>query len=374
MMQKKLAIAQSQLLLIQAAKEYEADWLKNASTVLRDEYGRFTQKDGNFIEKSKSLYQEDVKRHNHEFAKKQFVESINSIPDYLAKATDYVFGGDYRQKMNKLAQGLGDLGIEMRAAATRKYKDFEPRIKSMTSEEFEQALQDELINLNLVNDRTLIEDLKEAKDVKDVKNTINKHQAEIIASAVAVGRGAAVVAGAFAPWFLASLGGELLVSGLFGSAMPTLWTLFEQSAISFGVGEITKAGANLLIDKNIKDKKLKNQYKEWAELGTDIFGLIAGKRIIEVIEAGKNKKVWEKAIETTRQVLKENSELMLKKEKESLLALGLDSYPSTVDELEKAYRVAAENVAGKQLSLEKELTEINRLSEIFNFIKKQMME
>lgn len=375
-MKKQLAIAQSQLILIKAAKEYEADWLKNVSTVVRDENGRFGKKEGNLIDKTKAAYQEEVKSHNKEVSTKYLADYINSIPGSMAQVTDYVFGGSYRAKMNDLAKGLGQLGDELRTAATRKYKEFEPKLASMKGEEFEQAVQDELIKLKLINERTLMEDLKEVKDAEGVKKVINKHQAEIIAGAVVVGRAATVVAGAFAPWFIGVAAGELLSVGLFGGVLPSVGVMLEQAMIAFGVSETAKGGANFLIDKKVKDKELNAQYKKWADLGTDVLGFMCGQHFSKMLQASlqasKNYKMWEKALEISAQVLKENTEALMKKEQVSLLSLGLKEYPATVAKLEEAYAAIAQKVAGKGLPLEKELTEINELKESLKFLKEQM--
>jgi hypothetical protein len=372
--QARMQCSTIQVLLLAETKEYDAGWLPQAKSVLRDETGRFASKEGSFKEKAKALYEEDVKRHNREFSKKEFAKYLNSVPAHLEAAKDYVFGTSYKQKVDDLSKKLGELGVELKKIATKKYKEFEPKLKEMKGEEFEQAVQDELIKLKLINERTLKEDLREAKTAEDIKKLINQHQAEIMNAAIIVGQAVAISAGGLAAWTLGVVVGEALTAAVFGGTIPAFAAMFDEALIGWGIQQTAQPVSTYLIDKKVADKKLNKEYKEWAKLGVDMFAIVMGRNLAKAIKLAEEKATFKKGMQIAQKVMEDNAKAMAEHEKSILTKVGLDKLPKDFDTLESAYKSAMKKAAEQGNSLEKELSEINKIKQAYNDIRRRLLE
>jgi hypothetical protein len=349
LLQAQLQCGTFQLLLAET-KEYEANWLENQKTVLRDGSGRFAKAG----QELKDVATYGVEEHNRRMAFEQFGSQLKdlagnvsvattdftqSIPKYAAEissrvqstpelfeaAKDFTFGGGYKDTIESLIEHFHEIKDELRRAATKKYKEFEPKLQKMKGKEFEQAIQDELIKLQVLQKRSLLEDIKDIDSPDDVQKVFKEHQADFLAAATSVVWSVLV---AVDPQVLSNVILSGVVAAVTGQAFIPIFMMNFGWTLAFETSRITPMVVADLLIKNTDAEK--NKEKIHSVINTIVVAaylLPLTWQIPKVVREVKNAQQAQAARNA------EAAEAL-----ESLLAkLGVDSVPQTKDELKKAY-------------------------------------
>jgi DNA gyrase/topoisomerase IV subunit A len=150
--------------------------------------------------------------------------------------------------------------------------------------------------------------------------------------------------------------------------------MFNQALIVWGIEETAQPVAAYLIDKKVTDKKLNKEYKKWAEFGVDVLAIVMGQNLAQIIKVAEEKATFKKGMQIAQKVMEDNAKLMAEHEKSILTKVGLDKLPKDFDTLESAYKSAMKKAAEQGNSLEKELSEINKIKQAYNDIRRRLLE
>lgn len=280
-------------------------------------------------------------------------EGLRQSADRLSKQLDAVAG-----------EGLSELGNAIQDEATKRYKEFEPKLKDMTSEEFEQTLQDELIKLNLLHERSVGEELGDIKNVDDVKKFMDNHAAEAAVAGAIVGGAAASAAIAIAP---AAIGIAAFEAVALGTGVPSVTGLLADIAVGTAAATVGRVGADVAIDKTVKDKDKAKQYKELAHIATDMLAMGVASSATKSIVKNSGKIAENVAVGVEKQGVKsaaQTAENLGKKYNTAMRTYGqkTKAYDDLVEQANKISRIGQKTKADKSAArtLQKNLAKAKR--------------
>jgi len=332
------------ILLEAALKEYAADWLKNADSVVRDETGKFAKKAAD----TKMSVEQEIKDKAgdlKDLADKasavaaefeanipkyvsQIAAGIQSTPKLFESAKDFTFGGGYKESIENLIIHFKSIEAELRKAATKKYKEFEPKLQEMKGKEFEQAIQDELIKLHLLEKRSLMEDIKDIDSPDDIEKVFKEHKADLLATAVSVATSVLFAIDQQTPLNIVFAA----ILAIFGGSFAIAFLRINAAAFAFEIPkEAAKGIADLLVDGTEAEKNKEKIH--------NVINLVAVAACLAITarDAVRLHKSFKNAWDAKRAADPEAYEAM-----ESLLSkLGVDSVPQTKEELKAAHRKIA---------------------------------